>query len=328
MGTGRGRGGKAFKTAPRALIDSLPLMETLGSVVGLLGGRRREGQAPHSVLGLQGPGPPACQPETWVQVLKRMLTLTSSSNPTSLTQGAGHPNPLLPPHAPPPLAPQVALVSTAWWGWGKGRLEPLGVVRNQLGVESWKQGPGPRAQDLEDRSHGLMARGFMALLPHALLRFPHPGKVLAHSSPCCRPSDLQTGTPRGEQPSPCPHPLQKTQNGGSWGGGPNVRPPPSRINLKAPDPWGPQSPWEGPGAGNQERGTQTSGFPGTEQMGVSPEPPLVWGPPLTSPVPAHGAGVGWGGGRSLNRVGRRGAGPQGSRKGSPGQVEATVPGSQ
>ena len=49
----------------------------------------------------------------------------------------------------------------------------------------------------------------MALLPHALLHFPHPQKVLPPSSPCCRPSQLQTEqiwTPGGEQPSPPPPP--------------------------------------------------------------------------------------------------------------------------
>lgn len=51
-----------------------------------------------------------------------------------------------------------------------------------------------------------------------------------------------------------------------------------RLRLRL---WGPAAPWEGPGAGNQERGTPASGFPGREQMGVSQN--LLWRACLGSP---------------------------------------------
>lgn len=83
----------------------------------------------------------------------------------------------------------------------------------------------------------------------------------------------------------------ETQDGRSWDRGSACLTTIPVPSLTAPDSWGPQSPWEGPGAGNQERGTQASGFPGTERMGESQS--LLW----SSPQPR----VGWQGCRQGSR---------------------------
>lgn len=51
--------------------------------------------------------------------------------------------------------------------------------------------------------------------------------------------------------------------------------------------WGPAAPWEGPGAGNQERGTPASGFQGVSRWGCPRTScgDLVWGLLLPDPHP-------------------------------------------
>lgn len=124
--------GKAFKTAPRAWIAHP------GGDNGICGWPRPGwgwgGQALHPGFGLQGPVPPArLHHETWIQTLKRMLALTPSRDPASLTWRARHPNPLLPP-LPSPTGTQATLVSTAWWGWREGRLRNPGCGMVPAGV--------------------------------------------------------------------------------------------------------------------------------------------------------------------------------------------------
>lgn len=120
--------------------------------------------------------------------------------------------------------------------------------------------------------------------PCATTHLPAPSRKpcpLSHSNPpCFRPvwptsSSGLVGSGPAQSP---PHP-QKAQDGASWDGGSEC-PATTRI---APDSWGPQPPWEGLGAGNQERGTRLPasqgpgrwGCPGTSCAELG-RPPTSW----------------------------------------------------
>lgn len=268
-GGGVRAGGKAFKTASWSLIGR-PAPRS-----------PRSQQRPLIRVGLGTPRTPALR-----KGKVRPDTAPSGRDPAAPTSPGAR--------RLPAARPGAAAVSAAWGWGGEGRLgDP------EVPVEGWVR---ERRLGAEPAS-GLRRRRCLVTLspPHPfLLHCPHPQDVLpqpqvllqgsvpqAWSAPSAEslgagggvlqgPAALPNSWWEAASPPPTTHPLENL----GW------RELGWRFQMSTITPeslrfWGPAAPWEGPGAGNQERGTPASGFPGSKQMGVSQN--LLWRSCLGSP---------------------------------------------